>query len=295
MSEELTLEYKEAPSPKFKALRSFARHKLGLFGIVVLVAFILTALLAPVIVPNDPYTMKLEEPFLPLGSPGHPLGTDNFGRDMLSRLVYGARISLLIGVVVVSVAAVLGTVLGLMAGYYGGWADFVIMRMVEVFYSFPFLILVIAVMAILGPSIFNVMWVLGVVSWPSYARVVRAQVLSLKSSDFVSAARATGCGDSRIIFKHILPNTMTPIIVQATLGIPNAILSSASLGFLGFGVQPPTPEWGSMVSQGKDYIMMNSNLIILPGLCIFVVVLCFNFIGDALRDTLDPRLARELK
>lgn len=291
----MTLEYKEAPSQKFKALRSFARHKLGLFGIVVLVAFILTALLAPAIVPNDPYTMKLEEPFLPLGSPGHPLGTDNFGRDMLSRLVYGARISLLIGVVVVSVAAVLGTVLGLMAGYYGGWADFVIMRMVEVFYSFPFLILVIAVMAILGPSIFNVMWVLGVVSWPSYARVVRAQVLSLKSSDFVSAARATGCGDARIIFKHILPNTMTPIIVQATLGIPNAILSSASLGFLGFGVQPPTPEWGSMVSQGKDYIMMNSNLIILPGLCIFVVVLCFNFIGDALRDTLDPRLARELK
>lgn len=291
----MTLEYKEAPSQRFKALRSFARHKLGLFGIVVLVAFILTALLAPVIVPNDPYTMKLEEPFLPLGSPGHPLGTDNFGRDMLSRLVYGARISLLIGVVVVSVAAVLGTVLGLMAGYYGGWADFVIMRMVEVFYSFPFLILVIAVMAILGPSIFNVMWVLGVVSWPSYARVVRAQVLSLKSSDFVSAARATGCGDARIIFKHILPNTMTPIIVQATLGIPNAILSSASLGFLGFGVQPPTPEWGSMVSQGKDYIMMNSNLIILPGLCIFVVVLCFNFIGDALRDTLDPRLARELK
>ena len=291
----MTLEYKEAPSQRFKALRSFARHKLGLFGIVILVAFILTALLAPVIVPNDPYTMKLEEPFLPLGSPGHPLGTDNFGRDMLSRLVYGARISLLIGVVVVSVAAVLGTVLGLMAGYYGGWADFVIMRMVEVFYSFPFLILVIAVMAILGPSIFNVMWVLGVVSWPSYARVVRAQVLSLKSSDFVSAARATGCGDARIIFKHILPNTMTPIIVQATLGIPNAILSSASLGFLGFGVQPPTPEWGSMVSQGKDYIMMNSNLIILPGLCIFVVVLCFNFIGDALRDTLDPRLARELK
>ncbi|OQB46348.1 MAG: Glutathione transport system permease protein GsiD [Firmicutes bacterium ADurb.Bin153] len=280
---------------KLRLIRSFARHKLGVFGVVLLLAFVLTAAFAPVLIKNDPYTMRLEDPFLPPGSPGHILGTDNFGRDMLSRLVYGARVSLLIGIVVVSVAAVLGTVLGLMAGYYGGWVDFTIMRMVEVFYSFPFLILVIAVMAILGPSIFNVMWVLGVVSWPSYARVVRAQVLSLKSSEFVSAARATGCSDSRIIFKHILPNTLTPIIVQATLGIPGAILSSASLGFLGFGVQPPTPEWGSMVSEGKDFIMLNSNLIIWPGLCIFLVVLSFNFIGDALRDTMDPRLSRELR
>ncbi len=280
---------------KNRVIRSFARHKLGLLGVFMLLGFVLVAALAPVIISSDPYTMKLEEPFLPLGSPGHPLGTDNFGRDMLARLAYGARISLLIGIVVVSVAAVLGTVLGLLAGYYGGWADFAVMRLVEVFHSFPFLILVIAVMAILGPSIFNVMWVLGVVSWPSYARIVRAQVLSLKSQDFVSAARATGCGDARIIFRHILPNTLTPIIVQATLGIPGAILSSASLGFLGFGVQPPTPEWGSMVSEGKDFIMLNSNLIIWPGLCIFLVVLSFNFIGDALRDTLDPRLARELK
>lgn len=280
---------------KYRAIRSFGRHKFGVLGIVLLFLFVLTAVFAPIIIRKDPYTMKLEEPFLPIGSPGHPLGTDNFGRDMLSRLVYGARISLLIGIVVVSVAAVLGTVLGLLAGFYGGWVDFVIMRMVEVFYSFPFLILVIAVMAILGPSIFNVMWVLGVVSWPSYARVVRAQVLSLKSSEFVSAAKATGCADARIIFKHILPNTMTPVIVQATLGIPGAILSSASLGFLGFGVQPPTPEWGSMVSEGKDFMMINSNMIIWPGLCIFLVVLCFNFIGDALRDTLDPKLSKELK
>lgn len=282
-------------SQKYRSIKSFARHKLGLLGVFMLLVFVLTAVFAPVVIPNDPYTMKLEEPFLPMGSQYHPLGTDNFGRDILARLVYGARISLLIGIVVVSLAAVLGTVLGLLAGYYGGWADFAVMRMVEVFYSFPFLILVIAVIAILGPSIFNVMWVLGVVSWPSYARIVRAQVLSLKSLDFVSAARATGCTDARIIFKHILPNTMTPIIVQATLGIPGAILSSASLGFLGFGVQPPTPEWGSMVNEGKDFILINSNLIIWPGLCIFLVVLSFNFIGDALRDMLDPRLSRELK
>jgi peptide/nickel transport system permease protein len=284
-----------ARGQRYRAFRSFARHKLGVLGIIMLTAFVFTAVFAPIVIPNDPYTMQLEEPFLQVGSPGHPLGTDNFGRDTLARLAYGARISLLIGIVVVSVAAVLGTVLGLLAGYYGGWVDFTVMRLVEVFYSFPFLILVIAVMAILGPSIFNVMWVLGVVSWPTYARVIRAQVLSLKSSEFVQAAKATGCTDARIIFKHVLPNTMTPVIVQATLGIPGAILSSASLGFLGFGVQPPIPEWGSMVSEGKDFIMLNSNLIIWPGLCIFLVVLSFNFIGDALRDTMDPRLSRELK
>jgi len=150
-------------------------------------------------------------------------------------------------------------------------------------------------MAILGPSIFNVMGVLGLVSWPSYARLVRGQVLSLRGIDYIRAARAVGCSDRRIIFRHILPNTITPIIVQATLGLPSAILSSAALGFLGFGVQPPTPEWGSMMSEGKEYILLNPNLIIWPGLCIFIIVLSFNFIGDALRDTLDPRLSRQLK
>jgi len=279
---------------KLRLIRSFARHKLGVFGVVLLLAFVLTAAFAPVLIKNDPYTMRLEDPFLPPGSPGHILGTDNFGRDMLSRLVYGARVSLLIGIVVVSVAAVLGTVLGLMAGYYGGWVDFTIMRMVEVFYSFPFLILVIGVMAILGPSIFNVMLVLGVVSWPLYARLVRAQVMALKSEDFVKAASALGCSDARIMFRHILPNVLTPVIVSATLGIPGAILSSASLGFLGFGVQPPTPEWGAMVSEAKDFILLNSNMIIWPGMCIFLVVLSFNFVGDALRDALDPRLAKQL-
>ncbi|HOI38873.1 MAG TPA: ABC transporter permease, partial [Bacillota bacterium] len=180
------------------------------------------------------------------------------------------------------------------AGYYGGWVDNLVMRLVEVFYSFPFLILVIGVMAILGPSIFNVMLVLGVVSWPLYARLVRAQVMALKSEDFVKAAGALGCSDARIMFRHILPNVLTPVIVSATLGIPGAILSSASLGFLGFGVQPPTPEWGAMVSEAKDFILLNSNMIIWPGMCIFLVVLSFNFVGDALRDALDPRLAKQL-
>ncbi len=278
-----------------RILKVFARHKLGLAGVVLLVAFIAIAIFAPSLVRFDPYTMNLANTFVPAGNGGHILGTDNFGRDTFSRLAYGARISLLIGIVVVALAAIVGTVLGLLSGYYGGWVDFTVMRLVEVFYSFPFLILVIAVMAILGPSIFNVMWVLGLLHWPSYARLVRAQVLSLRKIEYIQAARATGCSDARIIFRHIMPNTITPIIVQATLGIPGAILASAALGFLGFGVQPPTPEWGSMVNEGKDYILLNSNMILWPGLCIFLVVLSFNFIGDALRDTLDPRLSRQLK
>lgn len=272
----------------------FARHKLGVVGVVMVALFVGAAVLAPYVAPYDPYTMNLDNAFQPPSSPGHLLGTDNFGRDILSRLIYGSRISLLIGIVVVSIATVSGTCLGLLSGYYGGWIDQAIMRLVEVFYSFPFLVLVIAVMALFGPSIFNVMWVLGFVSWPMYARLVRAQVLSLKTTDFVAAARATGCGDLRIMFRHILPNTLTPVIVSATLGIPSAILASAALGFLGFGVQPPTPEWGAMVSEGKDFILLHSNMIIWPGLCIFLVVLSFNFIGDALRDALDPRLSKQL-
>jgi peptide/nickel transport system permease protein len=271
------------------------RHKLGLVGAVILFAFLMVAVFPSLFVRFDAYTMDLSKTFLPINTDGHLFGTDNYGRDIFARLAYGSRLSLLIGFVVVAIASVVGTVLGLLAGYYGGWVDFIVMRMVEIFYSFPFLILVIAVMAILGPSIFNVMWVLGLVSWPSYARLVRGQVLSLRGIDYIRAARAVGCSDRRIIFRHILPNTITPIIVQATLGLPSAILSSAALGFLGFGVQPPTPEWGSMMSEGKEYILLNPNLIIWPGLCIFIIVLSFNFIGDALRDTLDPRLSRQLK
>ncbi|MCR4427179.1 MAG: ABC transporter permease [Firmicutes bacterium] len=274
--------------------RVFFRHRLGVIGLVLLSLFILAAVFAPSVAPHNPYTMNLDNAFLSPGSPAHYLGTDNFGRDTLSRLIYGSRISLLTGIVVVSIASTLGTCLGLLAGYYGKWVDHLVMRLVEIFYAFPFLILVIAVMAILGPSIYNVMWVLGLVSWPLYARLVRAQVLSLKSEDFVQAARALGCGDARIMFRHILPNVLTPVIVSATLGIPGAILSSAALGFLGFGVQPPTPEWGAMVSEAKDFILLNSNMIVWPGLCIFLVVMSFNFVGDALRDALDPRLSKQL-
>ncbi|HET6485953.1 MAG TPA: ABC transporter permease, partial [Spirochaetia bacterium] len=219
-----------------RLLRVFMRHRLGIVGALLLLGFILLVLFAPFVAGADPYKMDLSGTFQPAGSHGHILGTDNYGRDTFSRLLFGGRTSLLIGIVVVALAAVLGTVLGLLAGYYGGWVDFTVMRLVEVFYAFPFLILVIAVMAILGPSIFNVMWVLGLVNWPSYARLVRGQVLSLKKTEFIQAARTTGARDARIIFQHIMPNSITPIIVQATLGMPSAILSSAALGFLGFGV-----------------------------------------------------------
>lgn len=272
-----------------RVLASFVRNRLAVAGVIVLLVVMVSALLAPLVSPYDPLRMDLVNPYAPPGSPGHLLGTDNFGRDILSRLIHGSRISLLIGVVVVSIAATFGTVLGLLAGYLGGWVDEVVMRAVEIFYAFPFLVLAIAVIAVFGPSIFNVMWVLGLVSWPLYARLVRAQVLALHDVEYVEAARASGMGRSRVMFKHVLPNVLTPVIVTATFGIPQAILASAALGFLGLGVQPPTPEWGVMIAEGKDFIRRAPNLITWPGLAIMTVVLGFNFVGDGLRDALDPR------
>ena len=294
MSRDMSREEKTARSELAHLVKVFLRHRLGVVGLVMLSCFVLAAVFAPVVAPYDPLEMDLLNPFAPPGSPGHLLGTDNYGRDILSRLIHGSRISLLIGIVAVTIAAVLGSCLGLLAGYYGGWVDALVMLIVVVCYAFPFLILVIGVMAVLGPSIYNVMIVLGVVSWPLYARLVRAQVMALKSEDFVKAATAMGLSDARIMFRHILPNVLTPVIVSATLGIPGAILSSAALGFLGFGVQPPWPEWGAMVSEAKDFMLIDSNMIIWPGMCVFLVVLSFNFVGDAVRDALDPRLAKQL-
>jgi peptide/nickel transport system permease protein len=207
-------------------------------------------------------------------------------------LIYGSRISLSVGLVVVSIASVLGTTLGLLSGYYGGIIDILIMRLVEIFYSFPFLILVVAVIAVLGPSIYNVMMVLGLVSWPIYARLVRSEVLSLRESPFIEAARAVGASNRRIMFKHILPNCLSSVIVTAAMGMAGAILSTAALGFLGLGVQPPTPEWGMMLNEGKDFLRRASFLITDPGIAIMLVVLSLNFIGDGLRDALDPHLHR---
>lgn len=274
---------------KNRVLRRFLRNRLAVVGVAIILLFCLAALLANWVAPHDPYELNLENAFALPGSPGHILGTDNFGRDILSRLIFGSRISLFVGILAVLIALTVGTVLGLLAGYLGGWVDSLVMRLVEIFFAFPFLILVIAVVAVLGPSLINVMMVLGLVSWPFYARLVRGQVLSLRNRDFVEAARATGASDPRVMLRHVLPNSLTPIIVAATFGIPQAILALAALGFLGLGAQPPTPEWGTMVSIGKDFILEAPFLITWPGVAIMLVVMSFNFVGDGLRDALDPK------
>lgn len=280
-------------APRRRFWRILLRNRLAMLGFVVLLVLVTAATFAPWIAPYDPLEMNLTNMYAPPGSPGHLLGTDNFGRDILSRLIYGARISLYIGIVVVSIAATLGSVLGLLAGYLGGWVDTAVTRAVEIFYAFPFLVLAIAVIAVFGPNIVNVMWVLGLVSWPLYARLVRAQVMALRDVEYIEAARASGMHPARVMFAHVLPNVLTPIVVAATFGIPEAILASAALGFLGMGVQPPTPEWGVMISEGKDFIRRAPFLITWPGIAIATVVLAFNFLGDGLRDALDPRAARK--
>lgn len=269
------------------------RNRMALLGSVLLCGFVVCAVFAPWIAPHDPLTMKLTHMFEAPGSPGHLLGTDNFGRDILSRLIYGSRISLTVGLVVVGIAATIGTVLGLLSGFYGGVVDTIVMRLVDVLYSFPFLILAIAVMAVLGPSIYNVMMVLGLVSWPLYARLVRASVLSLREAPFVEASRANGSGSLRLMFRHIMPNCLSPVLISAAMGMATAILSTAALGFLGLGVQPPTPEWGTMLSEGKDFIRRSPYMITYPGFAIMLVVLSLNFIGDGLRDALDPRTTHQ--
>ncbi|GGO36124.1 ABC transporter permease [Deinococcus humi] len=278
--------------PASRSWRDFTHHRLSVLGLLLLLAFYGAALFAPWVAPDDPYAMNLQSAFLLPGQGGHLLGTDNFGRDLFSRLIYGSRISLVSGLVVVVIAAGLGSLLGLVAGYFRGWVDVLIMRLVEVFFAFPFLVLVVAVIAVLGTSIFNVVWVLGVVSWPIYARLVRAQVLTLRQREFVEAARASGASSGRIMFRYILPNSLTPIIVAATFGVPQAILALAALGFLGLGVQPPTPEWGTMVNEGKNYLLQSPSLIVWPGIFIALVVMSFNFVGDGLRQAFDPRMGR---
>jgi peptide/nickel transport system permease protein len=263
---------------------------LALIGIAILIGFIVSAIFAEQIAPFNPLKMDLGSPFLKPGEKGHILGTDNFGRDILSRLIYGSRISLTVGLVVVSIASVIGAALGLFAGYYGGAVDILVMRLVEIFVSFPFLILAVAVMAILGPSIYNVMMVLGFTSWPLYARLVRSRVLNLRETDYVEAARAIGCSNTRIMLVHLLPACMSPLVVVAAMSMAGAILSTAALGFLGLGVQPPTPEWGMMLNEGKDFLRRAPHMILYPGIAIMLIVLSLNFIGDGMRDALDPKM-----
>jgi peptide/nickel transport system permease protein len=258
---------------------------------VIVVVVAIAALAAPWLAPYDPAAQQLA---LRLDGPsvGHPLGLDELGRDILSRVLLGARISLLVGLIVVGVSTAVGALFGSVAGYYGGRVDQVISRLMDILLAFPGLLLAIALVAVLGPSLTNVVLALTVIGWVGYARLVRGQVLRAREFEYVVAARALGAGTWRILARHVLPSTLPAVTVQSTLGMATAILSEAALSFLGLGVQPPTPSWGTMINGGRAHLLDAPHLTIFPGLCLAIVVLGFNFLGDGLRDRLDPRTQR---
>jgi peptide/nickel transport system permease protein len=273
------------------ARRAFSRNRTAVAGLVVVAALYLVALLTPLIAPYDPalqgdlVTERYVGP-----SAAHPLGTDQFARDVFSRLLYGARISLSIGFVAVGISVTIGTLLGALAGFVGGLVDGVIMRIVDMVISFPQLVLLITIIALFQPSIFLITAVLGLTLWPSTARLVRGEVLSLREREFVQAATALGFSKRRIILRHLIPNALAPVIVAGTLGIGNTIVLEAGLSFLGLGVQPPTASWGTMVADGRNVLLNAWWLSTFPGMAIVFTVLSFNLVGDGLRDALDPRL-----
>jgi peptide/nickel transport system permease protein len=265
------------------------RNLLALGGGGVILFLFAVAVLAPVIVAHSPDLIDTGNILAPPTS-GHLLGTDELGRDVLSRMVYSTRISLLVGFVAVGISTVIGVFIGAIAGYYGGWADSVLMRFVDIMLCFPTIFLILAVIAVLGPSIWNIMAIIGITNWMGVARLVRAEFLTLKERDFVMASRAVGAKDLRVIFRHILPNAMAPVFVSAVLGVGGAILIESSLSFLGLGVQPPTPSWGNMLTSGKDNIEIAWWLSLFPGLAILITVLGYNLLGEGLQDALNPRL-----
>jgi len=271
--------------------RRFFKNRMAVAGSVIVLFLFAVSLLAPWFAPYDPNAIDLKH-VLAAPSGGHPFGTDPLGRDVLSRMIWGAGISLKVGFVATGIAILIGTLLGALAGYYGGWVDAVIMRFVDIMLCFPTFFLILAVIAILEPSIWNIMIVIGLTGWMGVTRLVRADFSTLKERDFVQAARAIGAGDGRIIFLHILPNAMASVLVTATLGVAGAILTESALSFLGIGVQPPTPSWGNILTAGKDNIDIAWWLSLYPGLAILVTVLGYNLLGEGIRDALDPRLRR---
>ncbi len=269
------------------------RRPLTLVGAAIVLLVSATGLAAPLLAPYDPLAISIADRLQPL-SLAHPLGTDHLGRDLLSRIIHGARVSLGVGVTIAALGAFIGTVLGLLAGSLGGKVDEVIMRVCDMFLAFPALVLAMALAASLGPSLGNTMLALVIIWWPWYARIMRGQVLALRESEYVMAARALGAGAGRLMFRHLLPNAIPPIIVQATLDVGNAILIASSLSFLGFGAQPPVPEWGAITSEGRTFLRDYWWYPTFPGLAIMVTVMGFNLMGDGLRDLLDPRLRRQV-
>jgi peptide/nickel transport system permease protein len=269
--------------------KRFRVNRFAMAGGAVVIALFVFSWLAPYVSPYNPDDLDLYNVLMP-PSTAHWFGTDELGRDVFTRVIYGARISLKVGFVAVGIAAVIGTVLGLVAGFYGGWIDNLLMRLVDIMLCFPTFFLILAVIAMLEPSIWYIMIIIGLTGWMGVARLVRAEVLSIRELDYVMAARALGARDARIIFRHILPNALSPVLVSATLGVAGAILTESALSCLGIGVQPPTPSWGNILTSGKDYIEFAWWLSLFPGLAILVTVLSYNLLGEGIRDALDPRL-----
>ena len=265
------------------------RDRLAIVAALALLAALLVALLAPWLPLLDPDAVDTPNRLRPPLTPGHRLGTDEFGRDLLARLVWGARVSLLAGVVTAAAAMVIGVTLGVLGGFYTGWVETVVMRLTDILMAFPYILLAIAIVAGLGPGLRNAMIAIAIVGFPIYTRLVRGVVLSLREREFVEAARALGATDPLILSRHILPHLLSPLIVAFSLDVGAKILATAGLSFLGLGTQPPTADWGSMLATGRQFVVLSPHVVLLPGLAIFVIVLALNLVGDALRDLLDPR------
>lgn len=267
------------------------RNPLAVIGLLIVLVLLVMALFAPWLAPHDPITQNLQNRLMPPGTSGHLLGTDDFGRDILSRILYGSRITLFIIGLVTVTAPVFGLLVGTVAGYFGGWVDEILMRITDIFLAFPKLILALALVAVLGPGMENAVLAIALTSWPPYARVARAETLTVRNSDYIAAVRLQGASSTRIILGHVVPMCLPSVIIRVTLDMAGVILIAAGLGFLGLGVQPPLPEWGSMISAGRKYLFEQWWVATMPGLAIFIVSLGFNLLGDGLRDVLDPRSA----
>ncbi|HET8523648.1 MAG TPA: ABC transporter permease, partial [Thermomicrobiales bacterium] len=276
-------------STRREAIRTLSRDRAASLGFFLFFVIVAAAIFAPLIAPHDPTTIQMRDRFAG-PSWSHPLGADELGRDLLSRLIYGARASMSVGVLSVGLAALIGIPLGLIGSYYGGKSDSVIMRLMDGLLAFPAIILALAIMTALGPSLINAMIAIGIVYIPTFARIMRSSVLGLKEQDFVEAARAIGSTDWRLMYRVVLPNCLSPLIVQVTVGFANAILTEAALSFLGLGVQPPTPSWGAMLAMGRRFLTQTAWYSTTAGAAIFLAVLSLNLVGDGLRDALDPRL-----
>ena len=279
----------------FEFVKQLRKNRGALIGLALIAMFSLIAIFASLIAPHSPSelfdnALRLPPAFNPAGNSKFLLGTDDVGRDMLSRLIFGAQVSMLIGLAVVFISMTVGTILGLISGFYGGWADRIIMRVIDIIMALPSILLAIVVVSVLGPGLKNAVIAVSIVAIPSFTRVVRASVMSEKEKEYVQASRSLGASNLRTMLKEILPNCMAPLIVQGTLGFSDGILNAAALGFLGLGAQPPTPEWGIMLSDSRAFIESSPWMVTLPGFCILLVVLSFNVFGDGLRDALDPRL-----